>query len=90
MLINSGHCHDQCLFQIWRQFIQCIWSYRVHAIYIKGDPARCVKIAKIMISQLRKKRSLPVRLTTHQGAHHTEFHFKILNMFREWNFQKLL
>ena len=31
-LIRSGHCHYQCVYQIWEQSIPWFFSYRVNTI----------------------------------------------------------
>ena len=33
-LMHSGHYHYPCVCHIWKQSVQCVFSYRVHSIYM--------------------------------------------------------
>ena len=53
-LINSGHYHYQCEFQIWDQSIQCILSCHIH-IFLFQKQSRQICI-KFQISEFHKDR----------------------------------
>ena len=53
-LINSGHYHYQCVFQIWDQSIQCILSCHIH-IFLFQKQSRQICI-KFQISEFHKDR----------------------------------